>query len=333
MDSTTQMAPAAHGGAERLHALDAVRGGALLLGVVFHATMSFLPGQQVWMVRDEQSPALGVLFFVSHIFRMSLFFLLAGFFGRMSFHRRGFGGFVRDRLKRIGVPLVAFWPVLFPLIVVIFVWGVAWQYGLEATKEIPAPEGSVVETFPLTHLWFLYVLLGLYAAALAGRGLVVTIDRGHGLRSGIDKVLRALVRSGLAPFVLAAPTCLALYAKEDWRGLVGYVQQHSQRNDVIFTRTLEGTLPFNYYYRGQLKRVAMAVNNVISPLDDVTQEYDRIWLVYPYPHDSTHFVAKPAPLDLYGESEPTIGSWLVTHRRDIVEERDFSGLRLILYDP
>jgi hypothetical protein len=29
---------------ERLHALNAVRGVALLLGIVFHATLSFLPG-------------------------------------------------------------------------------------------------------------------------------------------------------------------------------------------------------------------------------------------------------------------------------------------------
>jgi glucan biosynthesis protein C len=201
---------------ERLHALDAVRAGALLLGVVFHATMSFLPGQQVWMVRDEQSPALGVLFFVSHIFRMSLFFLIAGFFARMSLHRKGLGGFVRDRLKRIAVPLVSFWPVLFPMIAAIFVWGVARQWGLEAAKEIPQPAGSIVRTFPLTHLWFLYVLLLLYAAALALRALVVPIDRELRLREGVDRLVKALVRSGAAPLVLAVPTGVALYLRADW---------------------------------------------------------------------------------------------------------------------
>ena len=170
--STMEAMVAAKSGGERLHALDAVRAGALLLGVVLHATMSFLPGQQVWMVRDEQSPVLGVLFYVPHIFRMSLFFLIAGFFARMSLHRRGLGGFVSDRLKRVAVPLVAFWPVLFASIAVVFVWGVTRQWGAEAAKAIPQPKGSIVETFPLTHLWFLYVLLAFYAAALAARGLV-----------------------------------------------------------------------------------------------------------------------------------------------------------------
>lgn len=32
---------------ERLHALDALRAGALILGLFFHATMSFLPGPQL----------------------------------------------------------------------------------------------------------------------------------------------------------------------------------------------------------------------------------------------------------------------------------------------
>jgi len=124
-----------------------------------------------------------------------------------------------------------------------------------------------------------------------------------------------------------------IYAKEDWRGLAGYIQQKSQSNDIIFLETLEGTLPFNYYYRGQLERVPMSVNRIIAPLDEITQEHDRIWLVYPYPHDTTHFVAKPGPLDLYGgETAPQIRSWLMAHRPDIVEERDFSGLRLILYE-
>ncbi|RYD47467.1 MAG: hypothetical protein EOP60_17385, partial [Sphingomonadales bacterium] len=67
----------------RLHALDAVRAGALLLGVAFHATLSFLPGPQIWVVRDAQSEAIGIFFILAHIFRMTIFFLIAGYFGRM----------------------------------------------------------------------------------------------------------------------------------------------------------------------------------------------------------------------------------------------------------
>ena len=66
---------------DRLHALDAVRAGALLLGIVLHATMSFffvVPARDV-----SQGAAPAVAFFVIHTFRMTLFFVIAGFFGRL----------------------------------------------------------------------------------------------------------------------------------------------------------------------------------------------------------------------------------------------------------
>ena len=77
---------------DRLHALDAVRGFALLLGVVFHAGFSFLPGMipGIWAIVDTSpSTAISVLIFTSHIFRMSLFFFIAGFFARMMLQRKG----------------------------------------------------------------------------------------------------------------------------------------------------------------------------------------------------------------------------------------------------
>ena len=70
---------------DRLHALDAVRAFALLLGVVFHAGFSFIPGMipGMWAMTDTSpSTAISVLLFTSHIFRMSLFFFVAGFFAR-----------------------------------------------------------------------------------------------------------------------------------------------------------------------------------------------------------------------------------------------------------
>ena len=86
-------------GSERLHALDAVRGVALMAGVVFHATMSFLPappGVPIWIVMDrERSLTLAVLFHLLHTFRMTTFFLIAGFFAHLTFQRRG-----AERLRR-----------------------------------------------------------------------------------------------------------------------------------------------------------------------------------------------------------------------------------------
>ena len=99
---------------ERLHGLDALRAGALLLGVVLHASLAFFP-QQIWIVADG-STSIGAawLFFAIHLFRMTAFFLIAGLFAHMMLARRGWLGFAKDRIMGITGPLAAFW---FPVMV------------------------------------------------------------------------------------------------------------------------------------------------------------------------------------------------------------------------
>lgn len=93
---------------ERLHALDALRAIALLLGVVLHAAMSFVPspGAPFWIVADSRpTPAMAVAFFAIHLFRMAAFFLIAGYFAKFLLDRRGTWGFVKNRAMRIAAPL------------------------------------------------------------------------------------------------------------------------------------------------------------------------------------------------------------------------------------
>ncbi|HVZ99434.1 MAG TPA: acyltransferase family protein [Caulobacterales bacterium] len=205
-------------GAERLHALDAVRAGALLLGVAFHAALSFLPGPQLWVTRDAQSVELSVFFFTTHMFRMTLFFLIAGFFGRMLLERRGLGGFLRNRATRIALPMIVFWPIVFTGIITAFVFGYVAMHPEAAAPGAPPPPSPplTAQNFPLTHLWFLYVLCIFYAAALALRGLIVAIDRKGALRGDVvDPVVRFVVKAQLTP-LLAAPAGIALWLKPDW---------------------------------------------------------------------------------------------------------------------
>ena len=159
---------------ERLHALDAVRGFALLLGIVFHATMSFLnSSEQGWLIVDKDpSTTLSVVFYVLHMFRMATFFFIAGFFAHLLFHRRGQRAFVRDRLRRIGLPLVVGWPFLFASIVALCDLGRVGDERRTLPAEPPPDPNPPPLAFPLTHLWFLYVLLWLYAMTLLVRAIV-----------------------------------------------------------------------------------------------------------------------------------------------------------------
>jgi hypothetical protein len=94
----------------------------LLLGVFGHAAISFFPDPS-WVADDsDSSPVLLVAFFTQHIFRMSLFFAIAGFFAHLLIEKRGFKGFAANRLKRIALPFLVFWPSMLAALVGVAVW-------------------------------------------------------------------------------------------------------------------------------------------------------------------------------------------------------------------
>ena len=217
MSHATDVGPAP----ERLHALDAVRGFALLLGIVLHATLSFVPAQtRFWIIQDTHpSITLALLFFAIHVFRMTTFFLMAGFFAHMSFHRRGAWSFIKDRMQRIAGPLVVAWPILFAAMGVVVYWASGFPNGGPIPGEPVWP--PVLPNFPLTHLWFLYVLLELYAGALLLRSGVAWLDQSDRLRNSADRLIARIMRSPLAPAILAVPIGIALSLDPTWVGWFG----------------------------------------------------------------------------------------------------------------
>ena len=154
---------------QRLHGLDAVRSGALLLGIVLHSLLPFT--DIVWMINDSERSIVAL--WVSgtiHLFRMALFMLLAGYFGRMVTLRRGSGSYFRDRAKRILLPAVVFWPfTVIPL-------GLLAMYGA-SVRGLPAPMASE-PTSPLMmftpgQLWFLLVLFEIATLVLLARAVLL----------------------------------------------------------------------------------------------------------------------------------------------------------------
>ncbi len=218
---------------ERFHALDATRAFALLLGVVFHAAWSFVPAPIGAPIVDA-SAGVGFywFFFTSHTFRMQLFFLIAGFFGHLLFHRRGFSSFARHRLLRVGLPLVVGWLILIPVVMAVFVTGGNVSGGNLA--ELPLPvlftmmyknglmfvPRSVGGLFSLSHLWFLYYLLWLYALALGLRFLACRFEPvASFLRRRADGWVARVMQS---PGFIVWPTLgmgLFLWPMEGWLGV------------------------------------------------------------------------------------------------------------------
>lgn len=207
----------------RLDYLDATRAFALLLGILFHACVSFIPVYVGWAVQDvSTSPLVAGFMTVSHSFRMETFFLLAGFFSHLTFHRKGAGNFVRSRLLRIGVPFVVGWFLLRPLVVSGWIMGSAslrgdvdvWaglMGGLQSFSTLPAG------LFTGSHLWFLYYLALITGLALVARALVIASGSWHvALLRRIDAVVAWLAGSSVSPVILAVPTAVALWFMQFW---------------------------------------------------------------------------------------------------------------------
>ena len=98
----------------RYHGLDALRGMAMLLGIVLHAALPYMPDVEgFWPVDDRYSPVVSTIFEFIHIWRMPLFFILAGFFANLVVSRKSWKRWWGNRLLRIGLPIVVFFPLMF----------------------------------------------------------------------------------------------------------------------------------------------------------------------------------------------------------------------------
>ncbi len=156
----------------RYHGLDVLRAAMMLLGVVLHAACNYIPGPADggWPAREpDTSPLAGVLVLFIHAFRMPAFFLLAGFFGAMMLERRGGFGFALDRLRRIALPLIVGWLILFPVVKGAFILAAVRDHAPSLQASIAAfPREMLASPWAdpsPAHLWFLWYLLLLYAAA------------------------------------------------------------------------------------------------------------------------------------------------------------------------
>ena len=87
----------------------------MLLGIVLHGLLSFVPNP-IWPVQDiNQSEIYGIPLMVIHGFRMSLFFFASGFFTMMMWQKRGVLYLLNHRIKRIVIPFILCLVVFLPL--------------------------------------------------------------------------------------------------------------------------------------------------------------------------------------------------------------------------
>lgn len=140
----------------RFHALDALRATMMLLGLVLHSAESYNMGEDDIWPRDPHASdiLLNYLNTLIHVFRMPVFFLVAGFFGAMLFYQRGPAAMINNRVKRIVIPFAVFLLILHPLILL------SVQFTTSAFNTTLSEFSTELTLLPeqTYHLWFLYYL-------------------------------------------------------------------------------------------------------------------------------------------------------------------------------
>lgn len=215
----------------RNDALDAARAIAMVLVVAVHTALSFMVTPIGWAVQDR-SQHLGVdlSVWIVRAMVMPTFFWLSGYFSRDLLDARGLRGYVRHRVVRILIPLAI---ALVPCSLLL---GVEWDWGREviarpgAADNIPKLQRPELP-IDLGHLWYLYYLLLLSAAAVViarlARATQLRIPAGIGVLAvpalitfGVLASLRSVHTDTPLGFVPDAPIAIYMGGYFAWGWIV-----------------------------------------------------------------------------------------------------------------
>jgi glucans biosynthesis protein C len=193
----------------RYHSLDALRAAMMLLGLVLHSAAAYIhvPQPEAWPFHDPPgSVGFAILLVFIHLFRMPAFFLVAGFFGALLYHRDGRAAFVRNRAWRIGLPLPIFMATVLPLAGLGFFFS-AWMEGVAFPPEL-IPPGPLWRRPIFGHLWFLYDLL--IFCVIAALAVPLASRAPAPLRAMAARIFRTLAGNALGTLVMAGVMAITL---------------------------------------------------------------------------------------------------------------------------
>ena len=152
---------------DRLHYMDTLRATAMFLGLVLHAGVVFAQ----WTidpvrVHDEPSMFLHYVMELIHVFRMELFFLVAGFFSVLLVQKRGLNYYIKNRVTRILFPFIICVALLQPLAAAGYYLDITGSNASlfdQCVTYLKNPGYILSEPYPIGnwfwHFWFLQLLI------------------------------------------------------------------------------------------------------------------------------------------------------------------------------
>ena len=146
----------------------------MLLGIVVHAALPYIPNvQEFWPSDESSSHVINTIFHFIHIWRMPLFFILAGFFANLVISRKSWKSWWGNRLLRIGLPIIVFSQLMSLTLPWIFEYGETGEFIFFYT--------NAGQPFHLWFLWHLVIFVILTAIFrllyLGGVGVLRGLDR------------------------------------------------------------------------------------------------------------------------------------------------------------
>ncbi len=214
--------------------------------IAHHVGQAYGPTGGEWPIQEAaRAPILGPFFTVNRSFFMSLFFLISGYLMVMSYDRSQPAVFVRGRLLRLGIPLLAFFLLVIPVQQYLCHWQAghlgAMSFGRYyadcylGQSQPPAGWKGRWPEMNFGHLWYVehllivslgYALLRIVWKRFSG---AQPTSAGIGIASGAGG---AQMRLPGVPIVLLFAVALALvsaivripYPIDKWIGFLGFIQ-------------------------------------------------------------------------------------------------------------
>lgn len=179
------------------------------LGIVLHVAINHTtrPSPLPW--HDSQTAPLADLILVFiHVFRMPVFFILAGYFVAQLVEHRGYQGMLTHRLRRLALPFAIFWPVLIVCTsVLMLVYLHLMAYGTAGIDlSLLTRQSKTASPFNTMHMWFIYYLIWFCVFTAMSAPIMERVPAR--LLEPVDAGFRALAGNWWGTVILAVPLAI-----------------------------------------------------------------------------------------------------------------------------
>lgn len=145
---------------KRLDFLDNLKIVLTCLVVAHHASQGYTNIETGWAVQQTNIPEIndriiGWFLSIDNAFFMALFFMISAYFIPRSLENRTAKEYIRDRIKRLGIPIIIFMFVIFPVTGYLLHGEGMTFIDFLSRRYFPIPNGEI----NFGHTWFLFVLL------------------------------------------------------------------------------------------------------------------------------------------------------------------------------